>query len=61
MPQLPVSLVLLLIIILVNVFGVEFYGRSEASVTIVMMIVYFLLAIFGSAGLESPWGRTSCA
>lgn len=55
-PQLPVSLILLLIIILVNVFGVEFYGRSEASVTIIMMIIYFLLAIFGSAGFGESIG-----
>ena len=55
-PQLPVSLVLLAIIILVNVFGVEFYGRAEASMTIVMMVLYFIMAILGSAGLGEYLG-----
>ena len=55
-PQLLVSLILLAIIVLVNVFGVEFYGRAEASVTIVMMIVYCLLAVLGSVGLGESLG-----
>ena len=55
-PQLLVSLILLAIIILVNVFGVEFYGRAEASVTIIMMIIYFVLAILGTAGLGESMG-----
>jgi amino acid transporter len=55
-PQLAVSLVLLLIIVLVNVFGVEFYGRSEATVTIIMMIVFFILAILGTAGVGETIG-----
>lgn len=55
-PQLAVSLILIAIIVLVNVFGVEFYGRAEASITIIMMIVYFALAILGSAGLGESMG-----
>lgn len=55
-PQLPISLLLLLIIILVNVFGVEFYGRAEASVTIVMMVIFFILAIAGTAGVGESMG-----
>lgn len=55
-PQLLVSIILLLIILAVNVFGVEFYGRSEAFITIIMMVVYFLLAVFGAAGLGEHMG-----
>lgn len=55
-PQLAVSLVLLLIIVLVNVFGVEFYGRAEATVTIIMMIVFFILAVLGAAGVGETMG-----
>lgn len=56
LPQLLVSLILIAIIVCVNVFGVEFYGRAEASVTIIMMIIYFLLAILGTAGLGESLG-----
>lgn len=55
-PQPIVSGVLLLIIIAVNIFGVEFYGRAEASVTIIMMIVYCIMAIAGTAGLGETLG-----
>lgn len=55
-PQWAVSLGLLIIIILVNIFGVEFYGRSEASVTIIMMVVFAILAIAGTAGLGESMG-----
>jgi len=55
-PQPIVSLALIAIIVAVNVFGVEFYGRSEAGVTITMMIVYFALAILGTAGLGESLG-----
>jgi amino acid transporter len=56
LPQWAVSLGLLALIILVNVFGVEFYGRSEATVTIVMMITFAILAIVGTAGLGESLG-----
>lgn len=55
-PQLLVSVILLLIIIAVNVFGVEFYGKSEASITFIMMAVYFLLAIAAAGGLGEHMG-----
>lgn len=56
LPQWAVSLLLLIIIILVNIFGVEFYGRSEATVTIVMMITFAILAVVGSAGAGEALG-----
>ena len=56
LPQWAVSLGLLVIIILVNIFGVEFYGRSEASVTIIMMVTFGILAVVGSAGAGEALG-----
>ncbi|MDR0596686.1 MAG: APC family permease [Clostridiales Family XIII bacterium] len=55
-PQPVITFALLAIIILVNIFGVEFYGRAEASVTIIMMIVFFVLAIAGFAGVGESMG-----
>ncbi|MDR3363926.1 MAG: APC family permease [Clostridiales Family XIII bacterium] len=55
-PQPVVTLALLAIILLINVFGVEFYGRAEAIVTITMMIVFAALAVAGFAGAGEPFG-----
>lgn len=55
-PQLAVSIALMVIIVLVNIFGVEFYGRAEAFVTIIMMVIYFILAILGAAGTGESMG-----
>ena len=55
-PQLVVSLVILAIIVLVNIFGVEFYGRAEASMTIVMMLVYLCIAVLGATGAGESAG-----
>jgi len=55
-PQLLVSIILILIILAVNVFGVEFYGKSEAFITIIMMLVYFVIAVMGAAGIGEQMG-----
>lgn len=55
-PQWIVSLALLLIALLVNIFDVGMYGKVEGVVTILMMIVYFALAILGSAGVGEAMG-----
>lgn len=55
-PQAAISVGLLIIILLINIFGVEFYGRAEASVTIIMMIVFALLAILGFSGIGERFG-----
>jgi amino acid transporter len=55
-PQPVITFVLLAVIVLVNIFGVEFYGRAEAVVTIVMMIVFAILAILGFAGVGESFG-----
>ncbi|MDR2295444.1 MAG: APC family permease [Clostridiales Family XIII bacterium] len=55
-PQPVVTLGLLAIILLINIFGVEFYGRAEAVITIVMMIVFALLAVAGFLGLGESFG-----
>lgn len=55
-PQWAVSLGLLLIAFLINVFDVGLYGKVEGVVTILMMVVYLLLAILGSAGVGEGMG-----
>jgi len=55
-PQAVISFVLLGILIVINVFGVEFYGKAEASITIIMMVTYVILAVCGTAGLGEHFG-----
>jgi amino acid transporter len=55
-PQLAVSLGLLLIIICVNIFGVKFYGMAEASITIIHMIIYLILAVLCAFGFGEYTG-----
>ncbi len=55
-PQALISIILLVLILLVNIFGVEFYGRAEASITLIMMAIYVILAICGTAGLGQHLG-----
>jgi amino acid transporter len=57
-PQPVVTLALLAVILLVNIFGVEFYGRAEAVVTICMMIVFALLSIAGFFGIGESISET---
>lgn len=49
-PQPVVTIGLLVIILLINIFGVEFYGKTEAFVTVAMMIVFALLSFLGFFG-----------
>lgn len=55
-PQAVISIGLLILILLINIFGVEFYGRAEATVTIFMMIIFALLAVLGFAGVGEKFG-----
>lgn len=43
-----VALIMLGIIIVINIVGVEFYGRAESSITIIMMLIYLVMAIAGA-------------
>lgn len=58
-PQWVVSLTLLAIALLVNIFDVGMYGKVEGVVTIIMMIIYFAMAILGAAGAGEAMGRCS--
>lgn len=49
-PQVAVSLALLLLALLVNIFDVGMYGKVEGFVTIAMMVVYVIMAVVGAAG-----------
>lgn len=55
-PQWIISVVLLVCVILVNIFGVEFYGKSESFVTIAMMIIYLILAVVSALGVGESMG-----
>ena len=55
-PQPIITIGLLVIILLINIFGVEFYGKTEAGITIVMMVIYCLLAVIGFAGAGEYFG-----
>jgi len=53
------SIIIICLVLLVNIFGVEFYGRAEASITIIMMVIYLILACCGFLGIgESTAGAT---
>lgn len=55
-PQWIVSLSLLLIAFLVNVFDVGLYGKVEGVVTVVMMLIYLVLAVTGALGVGEGMG-----
>ena len=42
---------MLAIIMIINIVGVEFYGRAESSITIIMMLIYVIMGICGAAGM----------
>ena len=50
-PQPVTSGILFAFVIIVNMIGVEFYGKTEAFITVLMMIVFALLSVAGFAGL----------
>lgn len=55
-PQWAVSLTLLLIALLVNIFDVGMYGKVEGVVTVIMMVAYFALSILGASGIGVTMG-----
>ncbi|MCG8484099.1 MAG: APC family permease [Clostridia bacterium] len=57
-PQPIVSAALLIVVVMVNLFGVEFYGKAEAILTIFMMVTFGILGIMGLAGLGESAGAT---
>lgn len=55
-PQPIVSFALLLIVMAVNLFGVEFYGRAAAILTVSMMGAFGVLGLLGLAGVGQGFG-----
>jgi amino acid transporter len=55
-PQPVTTALLFVFVIAVNMIGVEFYGKTEAVITVIMMIVFALLAIAGFAGVGESFG-----
>lgn len=56
LPQLVVSLALLLVALLINIFDVGMYGKVESFATVAMMIIFFIMAIAGTAGVGESMG-----
>ena len=50
-PQVFVSVGLLLLVFFINIFDVGLYGKFESYVTIIMMLIYVLMALVGFFGL----------
>lgn len=55
-PQLAVTLFLAAVVVLINVFGVDFYGKSEALLTVIMMILFAALSLLGFFHAGEPFG-----
>lgn len=55
-PQYVVSWLLLGIVVLLNLFGVALYGRTEAIMTVGMMAAFLLIGLAGVAQLGETWG-----
>lgn len=46
-PQSAVTLVLIFAVVFINIFGVDFYGKSEAVITVLMMAIFAVLSFLG--------------
>ena len=46
-PSMIVTVGLALLVVLVNIFGVDFYGKSEAFITVAMMAIFAILSLCG--------------
>lgn len=55
-PQWVVSIGLLALVLLVNIFDVGLYGKVEGVVTVIMMIIYLLMSVLGAAGAGTVVG-----
>ena len=55
-PQWVVSIGLLAMVLLVNIFDVGLYGKVEGVVTVIMMIIYLLMSVLGAAGAGTVVG-----
>lgn len=48
--------IMLALILAINLFGVQFYGKMEASLTLIMMVIYFAFGIMGCLGVGESLG-----
>lgn len=55
-PQYIGSTVLLLTVLVINLIGVNLYGRTEAVLTVSLMLVFLLVGLFGLAGVGEAYG-----
>lgn len=57
-PSVVVTVALAVIVVLINIFGVDFYGKSEAIITVAMMIIFALLSFLGFFHVGEAFGAT---
>lgn len=55
-PYILTMVVFLALVLCINLFGVQFYGKFEVYLTFIMMLVYFLLGVLGCFGAGSLFG-----
>lgn len=55
-PQLAVTLFLAIAVVLINIFGVDFYGKSEAVITVLMMVIFAVLSLLGFFHVGEAFG-----
>lgn len=55
-PQLAVTLTLAVSVVVINIFGVDFYGKSEAIITVLMMVIFAVLSFLGFSHVGEAFG-----
>lgn len=46
-PSMVITVGLALLVVFINIFGVDFYGKSEAFITVFMMVLFAVLSLLG--------------
>ena len=55
-PSMVVTVGLAVLVVLINIFGVDFYGKSEAFITVAMMAMFALLSLLGFFHVGEAFG-----
>lgn len=55
-PQLLITLILTFAVVFINIFGVDFYGKSEAIITVLMMVIFAVLSLLGFFHVGEAFG-----
>lgn len=55
-PSVVITVGMAAIVVLINIFGVDFYGKSEAFITVTMMILFAILSLCGFFHIGEAFG-----